>query len=55
MEMKVILKTIPSDFNLKYDKTFTSQANVEIRRKLIPEFIKSLKPNFHPLHEQLTK
>ena len=55
MEMKAILKTIPSDFDLEYDETFTSKANVEVRRKLIPELIKSLKPNFHPSHEQLTK
>jgi len=53
--MKAILKTIPSDFNLEYDEMFTSKANVEVRRKLIPELIKSLKPNFHPSHEQLTK
>ena len=55
MEMKMILKTIPSNFNLKYDKMFISQANVKIRRKLIPELIKSLKLNFHPSHEQLLK
>jgi hypothetical protein len=55
MEMKVILKTITPESDLNYDETFSSPANVEKRRKLIPELIKSLKPNFHPTNEQITK
>jgi hypothetical protein len=55
MEMKVILKTIPSRFDLNYDETFTSETNMEIRRNLVPELLDALKPNFHPTREQLTK
>lgn len=53
--MKAILKTIPSRLDLKYDETFTSETNMEIRRKLVPELIEALKPNFHPTRDQLTK
>jgi hypothetical protein len=53
--MKVILKTIPSNLDLKYDETFTSKANIDIRRKLVPELIDALKLNFHPTQDQLTK
>ena len=53
--MKSILKTLPRTLDLNYDETFMSQANVDIRRKLIPEIIKSLKPNFNPTHDQITK
>src|SRR3990170_2678733 len=55
MEMKAILKTIPPELDLNYDETFTSQTNIEIRRKLIPELIESLKPNFTPTQDALTR
>ena len=55
MEMKLILKTIPSRVDLNYDKTFTSKMNMEIRRNLVPELINALKLNFYPMREQLTK
>ena len=55
MEMKLILKTIPSRVDLNYDETFTSKTNMEIRQNLVPKLIDALKPNFHPTREQLTK
>jgi hypothetical protein len=53
--MKSILKTIPRESDLNYDETFGSPINVEIRRKLVPELIKSLKPKFNPTHNQITQ
>jgi hypothetical protein len=53
--MKTILKTVPKTLDMNYDETFTSIANVEIRRKLVPELLSSLKPNYRPSHEQLTQ
>ena len=54
-EMKAIIKTIDSEFNLDYTETFTSANNLEIRRKLIPELQKSLALKFRPSVTQLTK
>ena len=51
--MKSILKTLPPELNLKHDETFTSEANAEIRRRLVPELLKSMKPRYNPSHEQL--
>jgi len=53
--MKSILKTIPRESDLNYDETFVSSINVEIRRKLVPELRKSLKPKFNPTHNQITQ
>ena len=53
--MKIILKTIPSGCDLDSNETFTSQKNLEIRRKLVPELIKALKLNHNPSYEQITK
>ncbi|RHZ86259.1 hypothetical protein Glove_53g1 [Diversispora epigaea] len=47
-EMKTIIKTIDSEFNLNYDQTFISANNCEIHRKLILELQKSLAPKFRP-------
>ncbi|CAB4444977.1 unnamed protein product [Rhizophagus irregularis] len=54
-EMKSILKTLPDMLNLDYEETFMSPSNVNTRKKLIPELIKALKPNFQPTYEQITK
>lgn len=51
--MKAILKNLPPELNLKYNETYTSEANVTIRQKLIPELFKSLRPRYNPTHEQL--
>ncbi|PKY36946.1 hypothetical protein RhiirB3_460819 [Rhizophagus irregularis] len=32
-----------------------SKTNVDIRKQLIPELMKSLKPNFNPTYDKLTK
>ena len=53
--MKTILKTVPKTLDMNYNETFTSGANVEIRRKLVPELLNSLKPKYHPTYEQLTQ
>jgi len=53
--MKSILKTLPDTLDLNYDETFMSKSNVDIRKKLIPELIKTLKPNFQLTHEKITK
>ena len=55
MEMKLILKIIPRENDLNYDETFASSANVEIRRKLVPELRKSLEPKFNVTCDQVTK
>jgi hypothetical protein len=53
--MKHVLKTMPAKFDLDYNQTFMSKMNVDIRKQLIPELVKSLKPKFNPTYEQLTK
>ncbi|PKB95871.1 hypothetical protein RhiirA5_435868 [Rhizophagus irregularis] len=41
--------------HLDYDQTFMSKTNVDIRKQLIPELMKSLKLNFNPTYNKLTK
>ncbi|CAB4378692.1 unnamed protein product [Rhizophagus irregularis] len=47
-EMKVILKTMPPELTLRYDKKFTNETNADILRQLIPRLIASMKPQFSP-------
>ncbi|RGB23912.1 hypothetical protein C1646_773821 [Rhizophagus diaphanus] len=54
-DARTILKTMPAKFDLDYDQTFMSKINIDIRKKLIPELMNSLKPNFNPTYDQLTK
>lgn len=51
--MKVVLKTVPPELELNYNETFNSEANIEIRRKLVPELVKALKPSHHVSHDQI--
>ena len=51
--MKAILRSLPSELELKRDETFTSEANDKIRRKLVPELLKAMKPKFQPTYEQI--
>ena len=51
--MKIILKTMPTDLDMKYNDTYNSQANLEIRRRLVPELIKSMKPNYKVKYDQI--
>ena len=53
--MKAILKTVKPELDLNYEATFNSLANVNIRRKLIPELQKSLKLNYRPSVTQLNR
>jgi hypothetical protein len=53
--MKSILKIIPKELDLNYDETFMSPTNINIRKKLVPELKKSLKPKFHATCDQITK
>ncbi len=41
--MKTILKTLLIELDMNYEEIFNSPSNIEIRRKLIPELVKSLK------------
>jgi hypothetical protein len=41
--MKTILKTFPSDLEMKYDQKFGSEENTEILREVIPRLVASLK------------
>ncbi|PKY60346.1 hypothetical protein RhiirA4_483938 [Rhizophagus irregularis] len=52
-EMKSILKTLPRELNLKVEETFASEVNTEIRRKLVPELLKAMKPRYNPSYDQL--
>jgi len=51
--MKEILKNLSSEYEMKYDKIFTSPDNRSIRQKLVPELLKSLKPRHNPSYVQL--
>ena len=51
--MKEILKTLSSEYEMKYDEVFTSPDNKNIRQKLVPELLKSLKPQYNPSYGQL--
>ncbi|CAB4423086.1 unnamed protein product [Rhizophagus irregularis] len=52
-EMKVILKTMPPELTLRYDKKFTNETNADILRQLIPRLIASIKPRFSPSYKQI--
>ena len=41
--MKTILKTLPEDLEMKYDERFTSKANADILRNIIPHLVDALK------------
>ena len=53
--MKIILKTIKPANNIDYNETFSSERNINIRRKLIPELRKAMLPHYKPSVGQLTK
>src|SRR3954452_20467314 len=52
--MKTILKTIPPELNMNYKEMFNSQLNIKIRRQLIPELVKALKPKHHASSDQIS-
>jgi hypothetical protein len=41
--MKTILKTLPSNLEMKYDEKFGSESNTEILRHVIPRLVEALK------------
>ena len=51
--MKVILKTFPSDLELKYDERLTSETNKNLLRQIIPRVINALKPRYFPQYRQV--
>ena len=51
--MKEILKNLLSEYEMKYDKVFTSSDNKSIQQKLVPELLKSLKPRHNSSYVQL--
>jgi hypothetical protein len=52
--MKTTLKTLPPELDMNYEETFNSPLNIEIRRKLIPELVKSLKPKHQVSSDQIS-
>ena len=51
--MKEILKTLPQEYEMMYDKVFNNQENKKIRQKLVPELLRALRPRFNPSYSQL--
>ena len=51
--MKVILKTLPTELLLRYDKKFTSEINLNILRDIILRLISSMKLRFKPTYKQV--
>jgi hypothetical protein len=41
--MKTVLRTLPTDLEMRYDEKFGSETNTEIMRDLIPRLVNSLK------------
>ncbi|CAG8709048.1 932_t:CDS:2 [Funneliformis mosseae] len=54
-EMKEILKTLPNNFEMKYDQVFNSSDNKRIWQQLVPEILRSLRSRYNPLYNQLKK
>lgn len=52
--MKTILKTLPPELDMNYEEMFNSPSNIEIRRKLILELVKSLKPKHCVSSDQIS-
>ena len=52
--MKTTLKTLPPKLDMNYEEMFNSPSNIEIRRKLIPELVKSLKLKHHVSSDQIS-
>ena len=52
--MKIILKTILPELNMNYEEMFNSQLNIKIRRQLILELVKALKPKYHVSSNQIS-
>ena len=51
--MKTILKTLPENLELRYDEKYTSEANTEILKDLIPRLVTSMAPRFKPTYKQI--
>jgi hypothetical protein len=51
--MKVILKTFPSELELRYDERLTSKTNENILRQIIPRVINAMKPRYSPEYRQV--
>lgn len=41
--MKTVLRTVPTELEMRYDEKFGSETNTEIMRDLIPRLVNSLK------------
>jgi hypothetical protein len=51
--MKAILRTMPSDLEMKYDERFHSELNNEILQQLIPRLISAMRPRYNPSHRKI--
>jgi hypothetical protein len=52
-EMKVLMKTIPPNLELRVDEVFSSSENKKILNKLVPELLKMMAPRFQPTRKQI--
>jgi hypothetical protein len=52
-EMKVLMKTIPPNFQLKVEEVFSSPKNKEILGRLVPELLNSMTPRYKPSRKQM--
>lgn len=52
-EMKILMKSIPEEYQLKVDQVFSSSDNKKILGKIIPELLDALAPRFNPSRKQL--
>src|SRR5256884_1353430 len=44
--MKIVLRTVPKDLEMRYDEKFGSETNTEIMRDLIPHLLKRYKVTY---------
>jgi hypothetical protein len=52
-EMKVLMKTIPKEYQLRVDEVFSSSKNKEISGRLIPKLLNSMAPRFNSSRKQI--
>ena len=51
--MKAIMKTMPSELELRYDEKFTSEENTNVLRDLIPRLIEAMKSRYSLSYKQI--
>ena len=51
--MKTILKTLPPELELKYDKKFGSEVNTDALRQIIPRLMDAMKTKYDITYKEL--